>query len=135
GAGSDADDAVPEEKSEVEPDEEGSISSAAYDEMTYRDTTDDDVEGSVMDSAPAQDFDLLHEAERLEKRLQFMSTLARLWNIASRCLREAAAMLPHLDATIASWLKHAEHNQRRLRDLLDAVDKHDVPKPGGAFEA
>jgi hypothetical protein len=72
------------------PEEEESLYDAAYDEMTYKDSTDDDVEGEVLDVMPQKDFDLDHEAERLEKRLQFLSTLARLWNIATRMLRTAA---------------------------------------------
>jgi hypothetical protein len=117
-------------------DDEDSIYSAAYEEMTYKDTTDDDVEGEVLDVMPQKDFDLLHEAERLEKRLQFMSTLARLWNIATRCLREAPPdTVPGLDARLSGWLRRAEQNERGLRELLDVIHEHDVPKPGGAFEA
>ena len=115
-------------------DEEDSIYSAAYDEMTYRDTTDDDVEGSVMDDAPKQDFDLLPEADRLETRLQFLSTLARLWNIAARCLR-VSPQSEHHAAAIAGWLRRADHNERALRDLLNRIHEHDVPQPTGALDA
>jgi hypothetical protein len=138
-----------------EDDEEDSIYSAAYEEMTYQDSADDDVEGEVLDVMPQKDFDLLHEAERLETRLQFLATLARLWNIATRCLRSKkvsgtfSGELADYDAPdsgpekvpdtffdpIASWLQRAEHNERKLRDLLNHIHKHDVPKPSGAFEA
>ena len=125
-----------QEDEEEDDDEEDSIYSAAYEEMTYQDTTDDDVEGEVLDVMPQKDFDLLHEAERLETRLQFLSTLARLWNIATRCLRSGPAGLPPSAlARIDSWLQRAEHNERELRDLLNNIHKHDVPKPSGAFEA
>ena len=72
-----------------EDDDEESLYSAAYDDMTYQDSTDDDVEGQVLDVMPQKDFDLLHEAERIEAHLQFLSTLARMWNIATRFLQAA----------------------------------------------
>jgi hypothetical protein len=89
-----------------------------------------------MDDAPKTDFDLLHEAERLEKRLQFLSTLARLWNIASRCLRDPRAkVIQALDAATNNWLDRAEQNERALRSLLGSIHEHDVPKPGGNFDS
>src|SRR6202043_1375734 len=51
---------------------------AAYEKFTYQDSTDDR-EGAVSDGGePAEPFDLEAESERLEKRLRFLSTLARL---------------------------------------------------------
>lgn len=117
-------------------DDEDSIYSAAYSDMVYKDSTDDNVEGEVLDVMPQKDFDLVPEAERLEKRLQFLSTLARLWNIAARCLREAAgeAKKP-IETSIAGWLRVARHNERELRQLLDAIHKHDVPRPSGDYDS
>src|SRR5207245_1485093 len=54
-------------------DEEESLFGAAYEDMTYKDSTDDDVEGEVLDYMPQKDFDLSQEAERLEKRLKFLA--------------------------------------------------------------
>jgi hypothetical protein len=135
GTGEDGDDEDMNDRGE-DDDEEDSIYSAAYDEMTYQDSTDDDVEGEVLDVMPQKDFDLLHEAERLETRLQFLSTLARLWNIATRVLREAPMQsLPHLNARIVGWLLRAQQNANELRDLLNHIHEHDVPKPSGNFDA
>ncbi len=116
-------------------DDDDDIYGAAYAEMTYQDSTDDDVEGSVMDAAPAREFDLMYEAERLEKRLQFLSTLARLWNIAARTLQAEAGVVPSAPGAVRGWLKRAQQNDRELRDLLQRIHEHDVPKPGGAFDA
>jgi hypothetical protein len=117
-------------------DEEDSIYSAAYSDMIYRDSTDDNVEGEVLDVMPQKDFDLVPEAERLEKRLQFLSTLARLWNIAARCLREAKGKgKKSIETTIAAWLRVARHNERELRDLLNVIHKHDVPRPSGDYDS
>lgn len=117
-------------------DDEDSLYGAAYEEMVYRDTTDDNVEGEVLDVMPQKDFDLIHEAERIEHRLQFLSTLARLWNIATRCLRLAPEDAPAgLETRTAAWLKRALQNEKGLRDLLDAIHEHEIPRPPGNYEA
>jgi hypothetical protein len=103
--------------------------------MTYQDSTDDNVEGEVLDVMPQKDFDLMHEAERIETHLLFLSTLARLWNIATRFLHQAPAdELPKIRQTATGWLRRALHNERELRELLDKIHEHDVPKPSGNFE-
>ena len=130
----DSDDDIDAQEADKDHDKEDSIYSAAYDEMVYKDTTDDDVEGEVLDAMPRQDFDLLHEAERLETRLLFLSTLARLWNIATRCLR-AGQTSPEIEQRIAAWLKRAKQNDGDLRGLMDVIHEHEVPKPTGSYDA
>ena len=57
---------------------------AAYEGVTYQDTTDDR-EGPVAgDGAEADEFDLEAEGERLSGRLHFLTTVARLWHVAAR---------------------------------------------------
>jgi len=53
--------------------------------VTYRDSTGDE-EGMVSDGAPVDHFDLEEQHDRLEERLRFLSTLARLWQIGGRFL-------------------------------------------------
>jgi hypothetical protein len=74
---------------EVEEEEEDPFE-AAYEGVTYQDSTAGD-EGAVSDGAPTDVFDLEEAAERLEKRLRFLSTLARLWQIAARPAQSPAA--------------------------------------------
>ena len=128
-------DAVEDDGETLDADaEDDDIYGAAYDDMTYQDSTDDDVEGSVMDAAPVQGFDLGYEAERLEKRLQFLSTLARLWNIAARTLQAEVGVVSMAPSAVSTWLKRAQQNDRELRDLLQRIHDHDIPKPTGAFD-
>src|SRR5439155_1590862 len=79
---------------------------------SYRDSTDDR-EGSVSDGGPAERFDLEAEAEPLERRLRFQTTLARLWRIAARHVGGEAAP--------SGWLPAARANRQRLLALLDAL--------------
>ena len=120
-----------------EPEEqEESLYGAAYEDMTYRDTTDDDVEAEVLDFMPQKDFDLATEAERLESRLKFLATLARLWNVATRALREAqGADREGGQEAVRAWLVKARKNYQGLLTLLDTIHEHEIPKPSGSYES
>jgi hypothetical protein len=119
----------------ADAEEEDSVYGAAYEEMTYQDSTDDDVEAEVLDVMPQKDFDLTYEAERLEARLRFQATLARLWNVATRTLR-AGAPADEASRPAAAWLARAQQNYRDLLGLLDTIHHHEIPRPTtGSFEA
>ncbi len=125
----------PPQKEESAGDEE-SLFGAAYEDMTYKDSTDDDVEAEVLDFMPQKDFDLAQEAERLEKRLKFLATQARLWNVATRALREAGGPDgPNSQEALAAWLAKAHKNYLGLLALLDTIHEHDIPKPSGSFDS
>ncbi len=126
---------APQDK-EVEEKEEESLFGAAYEDMTYRDSTDDDVEAEVLDFMPQKDFDLAGEAERLEKRLRFLATLAKLWNIGTRALRETrGGERKGSQEALHTWLGRARKNYLGLLELLDAIHDHDIPKPSGAYDS
>ncbi len=106
---------------------------AAYEEMTYQDSTanDDDALGTPTGPGSAdEEFDLEHEGERLEKRLRFLSTVARLWQIASRFLAGQGDK-----AALGEWLSTARYNQQRLLALLDAIHAHQLPGPLGDYDS
>ena len=110
-----------------EEDEED-LFSAAYEGVTYRDTTGGE-EGAVSDGGEEKDdFDLEAEAERLERRLAFLGTLARLWQIAAA--RRPSSPTPEL----SGWLATARDNRRKLLALLDALHEYPVSPPWGAFD-
>jgi hypothetical protein len=125
-----------EEAEEV--DEQDELFGAAYEGVTYQDTTDDDVEGEVLETGPQQDFDLEAEGERLEKRLRFLSTVARLWNLATRIVTvgtETSQGAPGAAERSSAWLARARKNYQDLLGLLDMVHDHPVPEPSGSHES
>jgi hypothetical protein len=120
-----------------EPREEVDLYEAAYEEVTYQDSTDDE-EGAVSDGGgPGAEFDLEQEAERLEKRLRFLSALARLWQIAARFLGKEGGKTEGRSASsfLADWLSAARDNYRRLLSLLDAIHAHPLPEPTGDYDS
>jgi hypothetical protein len=119
---------------ETEADEEDDLFGAAYEGVTYRDTTDDS-EGAVAGDGGEQDeFDLEAEGERLGQRLHFLMTVARLWHVAARRPPEGAPTAER-DEVLARWLTAARENRGRLLALLDAIHDHPVPEPAGAFDS
>jgi hypothetical protein len=119
-----------------EADQEEELFGAAYEGVTYRDSTDDDVEGDVLETGPREDFDLEEEGERIEKRLRFLSTVARLWNLATR-IGTPGDDARSADAAdrLRAWLARARRNYQDLLNLLDAVHEHPVPEPSGSYES
>jgi hypothetical protein len=102
---------------------------AAYEGVTYRDSADDNQEGELVGGDEPDDaFDLDAEGERLGKRLRFLSTLARLWQIAAR-------RVPNERDMLSAWLAAAQANQGKLLHLLDALHAHPVPQPLGSFDS
>jgi hypothetical protein len=113
-----------------EPEE--NLYGAAYEDVTYQDSTDDDQEGEVLEGGPPQkDFDLDFESQRLPGRLLFLATLARLWTIAAQF---GANDRDQADA-LASWLTAARTNYRRLLALLDALHAFPIPAPLGSYDS
>lgn len=115
--------------------------SAAYEDMTYKDSTGDDNEGSVLDGSEMldDDFALEHQAEELSRRLKFLATVARLWQIAARFGRIPAEVKSNAAqerrATLESWLTTARDNQERLLALLDFLHEQQLPEPSGSYDS
>ena len=70
-----------------------SIYGAAYDEFTYKDSTDDGIDDSLMDQAPlggfgnrGEDLEIADEMDRIGDRLLFISTMAKLWKFVTERL-------------------------------------------------
>jgi hypothetical protein len=123
-----------EEGEPEEDDEEEALFGAAYEGVTYHDSADDDVEGELLDAGPRAEFDLEAEGQRLEKRLRFLGTAARLWQIAARAARGGADPGERAEA-LAGWLARAQKNYQGLLALLEAIHEHPVPEPSGAYDS
>jgi hypothetical protein len=117
-----------------EEEEEDDPFEAAYEGVTYRDSTAGD-EGAVSDGAPTEVFDLEEEGDRLEKRLRFLSTLARLWQIGARLLAEPGRPSKDRATVLESWLSTARRNRQQLLDLLDVLRDHALPEPTGDYDS
>lgn len=114
---------------------EEELFSAAYEGVSYRDTADDEETESVAGGGEHHlDFELEWQAERIEKRLRFLTTLARLWQIAARW-DSGRAREPDRAETITAWLENARSNRDQLLELVDAIHEVPVPQPLGSEDS
>ncbi len=125
GAEPGAEEALGDEDEEYD---DGGLYGAAYEGVTYRDSTDDGIDSSLFDTGQAgSDEELIHEAERLVRRLSFLGMLAQLWKQAA--IGPSAGDLPNRDEQLAQWLARAEENHVALLRLLQTVHRYELPPP------
>ncbi len=137
-------------KTSSPPDDEDDLFRAAYEDVTYRDSTDDGVEGEVFEGGESPtDFELVGEAERIVSRLSFLTTVAQLWKLAATASgrRGGSQFVPpgafgdlsrfptRRDDVLAGWLDQATRNHEQLLGLLASVHRHRIPPPRGTQES
>lgn len=123
-----------------EEDEEDELFGAAYDEVTYRDSTADGVEGEMLEAAGAggggaTEYELEHEARRIGERLAFLSTLAQLWKTACATWGAGRAGNESRREVFAQWRGHAAANHEGLLRLLETVHHYRLPAPSGDHDS
>ncbi len=125
------------DRKDEEVEEEGDdLFAAAYEEVTYRDTTDDGFDSELLDTGqPATDFELTTEADRISRRLAFLITLARLWKRTAVCSAAPGAADADRETVLAAWLAQAEANRRGLAQLLDTANRYPIVAPRGTHES
>jgi hypothetical protein len=135
-------DALPEGKlldrdEETEEDDElqEGIFEAAYEGVVYRDSTDDGIDSELMDTGQPSDDELQAEAKRLRERLSFLSTVARLWQLAVAMLPPPEREHARRQGVLQHWLNQALENRGRLKELLDEVNRHPLPTPSGDHDS
>ncbi len=113
---------------------------AAYEEVVYRDSTADGFEGETLESGPEMTEDQLDaEAQRIARRLQYLVTLGRLWQLAAvrtigRGILGAGQPAGRVEA-IKHWIDQARTLHRGLLELLAAIESYRIADPRGSHEA
>ncbi|MEQ8836590.1 MAG: hypothetical protein RID07_07280, partial [Lacipirellulaceae bacterium] len=125
-----------EESSDSEYDydeEESEVFGAAYEEMVYRDSTDDGNEGDLADDGADPLYtEWEYEADRIDQRLSFLNTVARLWKHTAITWGGNGE---DRRETFDSWLHQAADNYRRLIELLESVHEYRFAKPSPSHES
>jgi hypothetical protein len=106
--------------------------SAAYEGMTYRDQTDDGVEGSLAGDTSRPSAEAISEAERLMRRLRFIGTISRLWYLATQ---PAVFSSDRQVEKLASWIDRAIQNKQDLFQLLHHLENQAISPPSGSRES
>lgn len=125
-----------------DPDSEaGGLYGAAYDGISYKDTTDDGVDGSIFESSNDISHDALEaEWKRLVDRLAFLQSLARMWSVAADIVVTDADVDDPDRAkdqllALRRWARRAKENRIGLLELLDAVREYKITACGSDKES
>ncbi len=113
-------------------DEEADKYGSAYEGMTYKDSTDDGVEGSLAGDPPEPvgEFSLEAQADAIEDRLGFLHAVAKLWRLAAR--PDVWAGGDH--DPLAAWLGAARRANDSLDTFLERLTAIEVPDPSSGHE-
>ena len=128
------------DEEDEDDDENNDLFGAAYEGMTFHDSTDDGFESDMLDTGGyLTEFELDLEAERIGGRLSFLATVARLWKTAamgtiSQKLADHES-IESRDRAVSAWLRQALSNRRQLLGLLTAVHRYRIPSASGTREA
>ncbi|MEO1618094.1 MAG: hypothetical protein AAFV88_19730, partial [Planctomycetota bacterium] len=121
----------------VEERDDVGIFDAAYDDVSFTDSTNDGVDSSLFESGGNGSLDELElEWKRLVDRLAFLQSLARMWSVAADVVvtDQSSAPTERLDDqlhALRSWATRAMENRVGLLRLLDAVRDYEI-KPSGS---
>ncbi len=136
-----------EEQDVAELSEEENPFSAAYEGMTYRDSTGDGHEGETLEAGPepADADEWMSLAQSVGKRLRFLTNLAELWRIAVGTHLDLTGTDPEIpgphndrhnwQADVLGWLDRAASNRQELLRLLGEVTQHPLAQPIGGGES
>jgi hypothetical protein len=120
---------------------------AAYEGMTYQDSTGDGFEGEVFDGGgEPTEYELDEESQRINRRLAFLGAVAEMWTVATMTLEAelkdispqiASEPAPTGDqafaqsarATLQAWCAQAEAHWFGLTRLLEELHAYRVPEP------
>jgi len=110
--------------------------SAAYDEVTFRDSASDGFEGATLEGGgtPAEEDALEQECERLVPHLKFLKTLARMWK-QSACVWGKDSPEGERAEAFAAWHAQAMSNYQQLTRLLREVHQLTLPRPLGDHDS
>lgn len=108
---------------------------SAYEDMVYKDSTDDGVDSSVAGDPPEPvgEFALEAQADAIEARLGFLHAAAKLWRRAARP-DIWPPNDPTRDATLGAWLATARRANESFALFLDRLTEVAVPDPSGGHE-
>ena len=124
-----------EEFDEDDEEESGELFEAAYEKMIYQDSTDDGNEGDLADDQIDWEYtEWEYEVQRLEQRLDFLTTVANLWKHAVIAWGAADKVRTRTEI-FQQWLEQAGINYGQLIELLETVHGFDFTLPSGTHDS
>lgn len=121
-------------------DDQDNVFDAAYDDVIYRDSSDDGNTGDTVDDGYAPgttEFEILYR--QIEPRLKFLHTVGSLWGIAavsiSRTAAASSAVAEDQREHLREWLSSIRNCLKGLGDLVQEVQDHEIATFSSDLEA
>jgi hypothetical protein len=113
---------------------------AAYEDMVFRDSTDDGIESEIYEPNAETEDELERELRRIGDRLALLDTAARLWSSAVLDLPQSSSGDGHdlqerFADSIRPWIQQSSTNLHDLGQLLEAVEKYRIPAPSADHDS
>jgi len=125
-----------EEFDEDDDEESGGLFEAAYEKMIYQDSTDDGNEGDLAEDPLDWEYtEWEYEVQRLEQRLDFLTTVANLWKHVVIVWGAAENRGAQCAEVFQQWLVQAGTNYDQLIALLETVHSFDFAQPTGSHDS
>jgi hypothetical protein len=122
-----------EDEDEDEVDE---LYGAAYEDMVYRDSTDDGFDADLIDEyGDSSEYELEEEAQRLGQHLEFLTTIARMWRHVAIAWNTDSATGPSRRELFDNWCKQAATRHDSLLELIETVHRYPLPQPTGSHDS
>lgn len=133
-------------QTDEDDDEDEAWSKSAYEDMVYRDSTDDGVEGPIFETGDDTHDEMQHQSKQVADRLAFLATVARLWKqtivspaFAAITRKQAGSETPAAEqrrtAAMQRWIEQAQTNITGLDKLLATVRDYRIPTPSGDHDS
>jgi hypothetical protein len=117
-------------------DEADELYGAAYEDMVYRDSTDDGFDADLIDEyGDASEYELEEEAQRLGQHLEFLATIARMWRHVAIAWTVDGEAEPRRREVFDNWCRQAAARHDRLLELIEAVHRYPLPQPTGSHDS
>jgi len=120
-------------------DGEDDVLSAAWDNVTYRDSTDDGNASDTMDGAPTPgttEFEILYR--QIEPRLKFLHTVGSLWGLAALWVSRNTDIKrtnTSREGTLREWLAAIRGRLQGLGELVAEVRDYEITVNTSGLEA
>lgn len=128
---------------------EGDLFEAAYDDVIFRDSTDDGQWGDTLDGDMGfrnTEFEAINR--ELEPKLKFINCVAQLWQMAAASLgadlhvpadsdsaQPALQIDKALSASVVNWHNQSQRWQIDMAELMSAIWDHEIAESSGDHDA
>jgi hypothetical protein len=115
-----------------------SLYGAAYEGVTYEDSTDDGMDAPIFEQDEGTSEELLGESKRLGEHLTFLVALAQMWKLVSQSLHTlrtsasdtSSPEFHQIAEALRRWSEHCLSNRNGLIQLLDEVQSYKISRGG-----